>query len=83
MSGEGALPFRPALAVIDPAGEPHSRAMPIVAGRREGDAWRVWLSCDGRATELTVERARQFARDVLNVCDVLDGVHAAVTGMRA
>lgn len=78
MSGEGALPYRPAIAVIDPAGEAQSRTLPIVAARRDLCEWRVWISAAGVATELTAERARQFARDVLAVCDVIDGVHPAL-----
>ncbi|HQS70015.1 MAG: hypothetical protein B7Y36_08340 [Novosphingobium sp. 28-62-57] len=79
MSGEGALPCRPAMIVIDGDVVPDSRVLPIVAGRREGAEWRVWISCEGHRTELTVDRARQMARDILNVCDVLDGAHAGVS----
>jgi hypothetical protein len=78
VSGEGALPGRPAIAVIDGVAVPDSRTLPIVAARREESEWRVWISASGHATELTPERARQMAQDILYVCDVLDGTHGAL-----
>lgn len=74
MSGEGALSCRPAIVVIDGpnARPPDSRMLPCVAGRRDGAEWRVWISDGERVTELDAARARQFAADVLAVCDVIE-----------
>ena len=55
-----------------------SRIMPLVAGRRDGDQWQVWMTCNGYIIELTPARARQLAADMLAVCEVIDGVHSAV-----
>ena len=78
MSGEGALPCQPAITLVDAVAVPDSRRLPIVAARRDGNEWRVWISACGHATELTAERARQMAQDILYVCEVLEGVHGAL-----
>lgn len=79
MSGEGALPYRPAIVVIDGPNvrEPDTRMLPCVAGRRDGAEWRVWISNGEQVTELDVARARQFAADVLAVCGVIEGAHGS------
>lgn len=70
MSGEGALPNR-----IGRAATPESHALPTVAGRRESDGWAVFIKDGDRVIVLEAVRARQFAADIVDVCDVIDGVH--------
>lgn len=73
MSGEGALPNRP-----DRAASSESTAMPTVAGRRESSGWAVFIKDGDRVIVLETIRARQFAADIVDVCDVIDGCHASV-----
>lgn len=78
MAGEGALPSRPAVTIVDIALEPDSRTLPIVAARRDGGEWRVWISLGGHCAELTTERARQLVQDISAVCDVIEGRHPSI-----
>lgn len=57
---------------------PNSWSLPATAGRHDESGWHVWISGPQYLIELDVARARQFAADVLAVCDVIDGVHSAV-----
>lgn len=54
------------------------QTLPSVAGRRGDDGWKVWIAADGMTFELDAARARQLAQDIADMCDVIDGAHAAV-----
>lgn len=75
MSGEGALTSqRDAESVMRPLA-----ALPVVAGRRDGDSWHVWICAGGLSAAIDPKRARMLARDIVELCDVIDGAHPAVT----
>lgn len=59
------------------AGEGAGSQLPTVAGRRESDGWKVWIRDGDRVIVLESVRARQLARDIEDVCDVIDGRHAS------
>lgn len=74
MSGEGALSSQHG---AESAMRPLA-AQPIVAGRREGERWFVWICAGGLSVAIDPKRARMLARDIVDLCDVIDGAHPAL-----
>ena len=53
---------------------------PVVAGRRDLDGWKVWISAGGISVVLDPARARQLAGDIIDMCGVVeDGPPGVVT----
>ena len=56
---------------------------PTVAGRRAGEGWQVWVAGPDANLTLSVAQARRLAAELVDMCDVIDGVHPSLDGERA
>lgn len=83
MAGEGILPSAPSWDQRPGYLEATHDSLPAVAGRRDDDGWKVWLSVLGMAVTLPPLRARQLAQDILDMCDVIEGANDVVAGGEA